>query len=146
MVVGDDDLVSALIIRFGLPDAECDGVCFTISVDLVAATLHDLSDAALKELDLELWSALNNQVDVAIRVCWWRSGRSAHEEGVTRVGGPKVYLTDVDGTLHTRTWRTYSVYKGDKSCEGMQGLSNKQSRMNICKGMESLHIIRMNGR
>lgn len=70
MVIGDDDLVSALVVRFGLPDAESDGICIAIRVNLVAAALHDLSDAALEELNLELWSALNNQVDVAIRVCW----------------------------------------------------------------------------
>lgn len=112
MVIGDDDLVSALVVRFGLPDAEGDGICFAIRVNLVAAALHNLSDAALKEFDLEVWFALNNQVDVAIRVCWWRSGRSAYEEGVTHVSGWKVYLADVNGALHTRTWAIYSVHKG----------------------------------
>lgn len=70
MVVGDDDLVSPLVVGFGLPDAERDGVGFAISVDLVAAALHDLCDAALEELDLELRGALDNQVDVAVGVCW----------------------------------------------------------------------------
>lgn len=70
MVVSDDDLVSPLIVGFGLPDAEGNGVGVAISVDFVATALHDLSDATLQELDLELRGALNDKVDVAVLVCW----------------------------------------------------------------------------